>query len=287
MKLLGMDRPPTRDELPKRLIPSIRVPITDKGTEELERLGARPQRLVPLPAKVNPATTKLRCLAQYKGRSPEGNLRSLANLKRTTASPMSNLPVKAPQIPANIPVPNVPTAIPTVPHGDLMKGKSLRAVLSREEFDLYVETWVEWFKCHGQSFDKVEDLLDVEHVCMETVLQYRTRAQMLAFPNRDYSQPYNQSFLRQQKARENLEARRTDRIKSRSPSGNTTVHVHGGGNVAVMAGSVAMADREQRALAEKQATMDFLAGTEATALTIASEEVFDAEVVPQKENGNA
>ena len=252
--------------------------------DEVDRIVAKGQRVVPLPDKeyrLPGLKNKVRYLAQYAGRSEAGHRRALANLQRRTVTPMSNLPAKAPLVPDNIPQPNVPTAIPDIPHADLMKGKALRSVLSKEEFDLYVEEWISWFKDHPE-YDRKEDLVDIDRICMEVVNQYRINMLTMQFQNRDYSLPLNQSVNRQQKARENLEARRVDRMRPKGPK-NMTVNNFGGAPISVMVGQITMQEREQRAIEQQKATFDFLEGPSTASVPAMTEaDVIDVQAVEQE-----
>jgi len=193
-----------------------------------------------------------------------------------------------PLLPAPMPVPAIPIdTAPVVPF-DATKSKYLRVVLSRDEYDLYLLTWKDWFTSHP-DYTIVEDRMDVETICMETVLQFRTNILRQRHPKEDYDVTYNQSAKRLQQARENLAARRDIRIGARDPKNASRAGIQiGNMNVAVMAGSV----DEKRVLAHQQSTkpqltndLDFLDTTVDSATAIAaletpagqSDEVIDVE----------
>jgi hypothetical protein len=249
-------------------------------SEEIARM--KPERLIPVPERefrLPGIKKRFANLAQYAGRSEKGRLRALKNLGRQARKTMSTLPVKAPIVPANIPQPKVPTAIPDIPHAELMRGKAIRSVLSKEEFDLYTEEWVSWFKDHPE-YDRKEDLVDIDRICMEVVVQFRINTMTLNFPSRDYSMPLNQSVHRQQRARENLEARRVDRNRPKGPK-SMTVNNFGGAPISVVVGQITMQERESRAREQQQATLDFLEMPPSLPNAVASghEDIIDVEAV--------
>lgn len=164
-----------------------------------------------------------------------------------------------PEIPKDIPQPNVPAAVPTVPAHKTLRGRAARLVLSREEWDLYVETWNRYFADHP-DYDQPEDQDDVSTVCMETALQFRLQLAQRNKPDLDISVAYNQAFLRMQKARENLAARRVDRVGTKAKSGTTNNF-----NVAVMAGAVTPEQRQTQIVQRQELDLageaKFLEGT--------------------------
>ncbi|MCL2641599.1 MAG: hypothetical protein FWD53_12185 [Phycisphaerales bacterium] len=232
----------TRDDLPDSILPFKSRPI---GWIELVTLSKQPQRLVKLPRRKSPESLKpLMRLAQYKGRSPEGNLRSLANLRRPM-EPINLIPVT---IPPELPQPKIPISLPP-PDIRSIKKRSLKAVLTKEEYDLYADTWKQWMERHAAEYQQIEDEEDVHTICMETVLQFRINLYRLAKPTADCGTEYNQSFRRMQQARENLAARRVDREglgglggkgKGKNITNNTL-------NIAVMAGQA-----DEKAIMELQ-----------------------------------
>lgn len=256
---------PTRDELPRSLFKYRFVPLRDSNPTELKILANQPQRLVPLPDGVSDAKRRqLSGLAQYRGRSPEGNAKSLGNLPRVTKMDTNLGGANPPQIPEGMPKPNVPTAFPQVPGLKTLTGKWARRVLSKEEHDLFVETWVKWFSAHPE-WDKPEDEDDVQTICMETVIMFRLQAAQANQPSLNISDPYNQSFKRKQRARENLTARRVDRVGTKANGGNTTM------NIAVLAGQITpeqQAERQRRLKQDERDQLDFLEGTIVQARTV-------------------
>ena len=181
-------------------------------------------------------------LAQYRGRTVEGQKRALANLTSREKSHVSET-ATPPELSPQLPVPVIPTDRPPVAPIDAMRVKYLRVCLTKEEYDLYLLNWKDWFEGHP-DYVMIEDRLDVETICMETVNQFRINMMRQRYPNRDYDNSYNQSYRRMQQARDNLAARRDIRTgvsKSKDgshlPAGAGTVNI-GNMNVAVMSGSV-------------------------------------------------
>ena len=265
----------TRDDLPDSLLYAKRRQI---GWIELVTLSKQQQRLIPLPRRRSPERLEqLSRLAQYKGRSPEGNLRSLANLRRCMENPLALVPVT---IPPELPQPKIPVEL-LPPQISPMKKRYLKAVLTKEEYDLYAETWKQWMECHVTEYQHIEDEEDVHTICMETVLQFRINLLRVSKPTADYSVEYNQSFRRMQQARENLAARRVDREGISKGKGSKTV-TNNTLNIAVMAGQAdERAILELQRAARKQLDADTLAlnGMKDTAGLI---EELDAEVIEAK-----
>jgi len=179
-----------------------------------------------------------------------------------------------PLLPAPMPVPLIAIDAAPVVSIDAIKAKYLRVVLSKDEYNLYVLTWKDWFDSHP-DYTIVEDRLDVETICMETVLQFRTNILRQRHPKADFDIAYNQSSRRLQQARENLAARRDIRIGARDPKNvgrGGSIQI-GNMNVAMMAGTV----DEKKVLAHQQGTkpqltndMDFLDTTVDSATAIAA-----------------
>ena len=72
-----------REQLPTTLFPVLTVRIDEHDPAELDLLCAQQQRLAKLPAGLSlPRRRQLCGLAQYRGRSAEGNRKSLLNLRR-------------------------------------------------------------------------------------------------------------------------------------------------------------------------------------------------------------
>jgi hypothetical protein len=243
------------DQLPASLFTRANTePLRTYNPHELEALASRPQRILPLPTDIPESKRrKLAGLAQYRGRSPEGTKKSLGNLPRL---------VKMEQVPAPEPLegvepPAIPCAIAKVPPHKTIRGRFLRRIISREERDLYVETWNDWMTAYPE-FDNVQDRDDVEQICMETVNMFRLKLLQMNKPTVDVDEPYNQAYRRKQEARSNLMARRKDREAAKRSNSNTTF------NVAVIAGSITpemMAERQKRLLKDEEKELSFLTKT--------------------------
>lgn len=287
-------RPAGRDDLPDCVVSAKTVPLGSYNLVELDDLAARPQRTLDVPQGVHPpgVARRMQNLAQYGGRSLEGQRRSLANLRRRISEPVAN---DAPQLPVHVPQPTVPTAV--VRQISAKKAGFLRSVLSKEEYDLYVLTWAEWFEANP-DYDQPSDVHDVETICMEAVIQYRVNLFRQRYPSRDYSNEYNQSYLRQQRAKENLAARRVDRVGvagGKGGGGRGQIINNGNLVISVAAGSVdekRMMELQQQARSQAAGDLAFLGGTKDNAVQIArlggedDDEVIDAEFTEPAAGGN-
>jgi hypothetical protein len=259
-----------REELPRTLFPGSPVPLRRYNEHELAALASRPQTIVPLPDNVTGTMrTRMANLAQYRGRSAEGNKASLGNLprKRSTMSETNDQP---PQMPPGVTAPVVPTAFPRVPVQKTLQGKMARRALSREEYDLFLETYANWMTAHPE-YDNIEDKDDVSTIAMETVLMLRMQMLQMQKPTTDITEPYNQSFRRKQQARENLQASREARLskKKGGGGGNTII------NVAVASGNITpqmVEERRNRIKLDEDREMRFLQGTIVSAETLAVSE---------------
>lgn len=215
------DPPVGREDLPVSLWPH-RVSVGAANPVELDLLAKRTPKTVPFPEDKHPnegVAKGYRNLAQYRGRSEEGNRKSMANLRRKVKLAHN----KPPEIPESMPRPNVPAKKPPKPPGmATLKGRNLRAVMSQEEWDLFLETWIELYEGHAEDWDKPEDKIDVERICMETVVQFRMQSYERSRDKRFDPNAYHQSTIRQQQARQNLEARRADRNRQKGTKSTTT-----------------------------------------------------------------
>ena len=228
---LNPEQPQHPEDLPWSLFPGKRQPLKDASPQELDRLAGSPQKIVPLPEGLTPKqAAQLRNLAQYKGRSPEGQRRALGNLPRETKS-MNKTEHQI--VPADK---NSPARVPMVfiqpPGLTTIRGRSTAAVMSQEEYNLYCETWKRYMEVHSEDYSAPEDEDDLHRICMETVIQWRIEMQKLHAPRTAIGSEYHQSVKRMQTARENLAARRADRIATKGGGRGTNI------NIAVVAGNV-------------------------------------------------
>lgn len=262
-----------RAALPDHLFPMKLVPVDQYCPRELEAMLSRPEKIVPAPPN---ATRLTKLLALHRGRTPQGRKNSLANLRR----PMPNdpVPATAPQLPAGMPQPTVPVAEMPVRPINALKARFIKSVLTKQEFDLYLLTWETWMRQHD-DYNEAEDMKDLETVCKEEVIQYRIDCLKMRHPNRDFDEPYNQSHLRQQRARDNLAARRDMRLginKGSTGKGNTTNHF----NVAIVAGQVderKLMEMQREALGQQDHDIKYLEGTSDSANQL--HDIIDVEVV--------
>lgn len=94
-----------------------------------------------------------------------------------------------------------------------------KAVLKKEEYKIFITEVTEWFISHPDWRFK-EDVDDIYGIAMEKVIQYRLLLKKKQHPRSDIEKDYNSSVYRMQAFRQNLAARRSDRI-SKKGSGIT------------------------------------------------------------------
>jgi len=261
-----------REDLPESLEFRKSKALSDHNPVELATLASKPDKTVPLP-KDKP---RLRGLAQYTGRRPEGKKKSLANLRRPVTQ--SIIAITPPAIPPGTPVPTIATA--PVPRRllDTLKEKYWRAVLTKEEWDLFLRTWVKYLEAHP-DYNEAEDEMDLETICYEEVQKWRINLLRMKRPEKrgEFDISYNQAHLRQQKARENLAARRSDRLginaKGAKTINNSKI------NIAVLAGNIdeqTLMELQQKAQRQLAGDMEFLKNTKDITSNL---DVIDAEIV--------
>lgn len=263
IRLEGADRPFEPDELPKTLFPTKRVSITQYNPVEADILASNGQKLVKFPEGKKPHIAHL---AQYAGRSPAGNARSIANLVRPVAQTkettrIATMPAAAKKL--------VEVVVPKMPALKTVTGRSLRSVMSSDEWNLYVETWQKWMGAHATDYTEPEDEQDVHTICMETIKQFRLNLVSFNNPKSDYSVQYQASFNRMDIARKNLTARRVDRVGTKAGQQKTII------NVAVVAGQVSQEQielRRQQTIQNDAEMMQFLEGTVVESTTVDPEE---------------
>jgi len=226
-------QPQGPEDLPPTLFPRRHRPLREVDAEELERLAGRPQNIRPVPDAWKNATSKARGwanLAQFKGRTPEGRKRSLGNLPRRIRNVTTNANV--PAVPG-APEPEIPMAFIEPPGLDTLRGRSIRATLSQEEFNLYRETWMRYMQAHKDDYSQPEDEDDLHRLCMETVIQWRLEMEQMHNGRLNIGTEYNQTIRRMQQARKNLAASRAARTAAKHGGGSRTIV-----NIAVAAGTV-------------------------------------------------
>lgn len=108
---------------------------------------------------------------------------------------------------------------------------TVAAVLNATELKLYVKEVSEWAMSHP-DWDKKEDIEDINSIAMEKVIQYRLLTNKKKKPNLDIEKDYNSSVYRAQAFRQNLAARRADRINKNKGGGS------GQTNIAIIAGTL-------------------------------------------------
>ena len=123
--------------------------------------------------------------------------------------------------------PGVPPVKPkmvkvNVPDVSRVQSKYLRAILTQDEYALFIEKWNSLWKAHGAEWDAQYDFDDVytmvfEHVQMQQMLLIRAKN-----PKLYSASEYQKSYDRLQKARENLDARKSSRSGGSGAKGNSS-----------------------------------------------------------------
>ena len=104
---------------------------------------------------------------------------------------------------------------------------TIKAVLDGDELKIYSAEVQSWIISHPDWTMK-EDLDDVHSIAIEKVIQFRLLLKKRRQPRADIEKDYNSSIYRQQAFRQNLAARRADRISGKGTVVNQT-------NIAVIA----------------------------------------------------
>jgi len=178
-----------------------------------------------------------------------------------------------------MPVPSIVTELPPPPERivDILKEKYWRSITSKEEWDLFLLTWRKYLEAHP-DYNQAEDEMDLETICYEEVIKYRTNVTRRKRPEKDVDQAYNQSCLRQQKARENLAARRSDRIGLTGSKVTNNNRI----NIAVLAAGIdetKLLELQKKAQLQMRGDLDFLDGTTDLGSNL---DVIDAEIVGEE-----
>jgi hypothetical protein len=115
---------------------------------------------------------------------------------------------------------------------------TVKAVLGPEELKVYVNEVEAWF-CSHPDWDHKEDLDDIHGIAMEKVLQFRLLLKKKNHPRSNIEKDYNSSVYRMQGFRQNLAARRADRIS------NKGAKVMNQTNIAIIASKIDDAKMEE------------------------------------------
>ncbi len=233
-------------ELPKTLFPTGVSALLNHNPAELDMLAARPQKLKEMPAHWSESKKRqMSGMAQYGGRSPDGQRRALGNLPRRfkmeNLQPIDTGTPIAPTVPEGTIIPVPPTMMPKVPSNMTITGKYQRRVVAQDEAKLFEETYKQWISDHPE-WTSAEDLDDLQTICMETVLMFRLLC------------------VEKQTPSENLMARRRDKMDAKRSDPNSKNI-----NVAVLAGEMSperLAAKKLKSQETEQAEeLDFLNGT--------------------------
>jgi hypothetical protein len=270
----------TREDLPDSLVSAKTMALGQYNPIELRVLAARPQNLTEFPkGKYSPSTEKrLRNLAQYRGRSPEGQRNALANLRRRMKIESDSQP---PALPPGTPTPEISLQIPPENYLSAIKKRYAKSVLSKEEYDLFMAEWVEWMTGHPELRESKADRDDVQKICMEKALQWRYQLLMASKPKEDFSGHYDESCKREADAKKSLAVRRLDREGTARTKTPKKVVNNNNFNVAVMAGEV---DARQLDELKAGSAKEIVADYDAIECSIGKNnalEVIDAEIIQE------
>lgn len=250
--------PLSRDQLPDDVFAKKNNYIREDPEEALRR-ALKPSKVIPIRDDL-PASRRRSAMwtVPFRGLSFDHRLKRMQTSENTFQSLNSLVPIPAaaPEVPEGMSKPPIPIAIPPVQRINALTEKNLRLVMSKREYDMFVNTWVEWLTAHPE-WDQPEDIDDITQICMETVIMFRLQNAQSFKPNLDISEPFNQSFKRKQTARQNLTARRVDRVGTKANGGSTT-------NIAVIAGNITPEMEAERRRARKKDETDqieFINGT--------------------------
>jgi hypothetical protein len=108
-------------------------------------------------------------------------------------------------------LPTIPTMLPDAPPERTTAGRYARRVLTRDEYDLYQDTWVQW-SFGRPELTRGDKRIDLATICMETVLQFRLELTRPRLPIKRWSRRYHASYRRLQAARRRLGATRSQRL---------------------------------------------------------------------------
>jgi hypothetical protein len=270
----------TREDLPDSLVSAKTMALGQYNPIELRVLAARPQNLKEFPeGKYSPSTEKrLRNLAQYRGRSPEGQRNALANLRRRMKIETDP---QLPALPPGTPEPEISLQIPPENYLSAIKKRYAKSVLSKEEYDLFMAEWIEWMTGHPELRENKADRDDVQKICMEKALQWRYQLLMASKPKEDFSGHYDESCKREADAKKALAIRRLDREGTARTKTPKKVVNNNNFNVAVMAGEVDSHQLDElKAGSVKEIVADYDAIESSTGKNNALE-VLDAEIIQE------
>ena len=222
------------------------------------------KEIPPIPANLPESVRKrMGNLLQYKGktRGPSKDKES----QILTVTPMPLDVVKAEILAGReIEIPIITSenqkAIATIPI-------TTEAILKKDELKVYVTEVMAWLESHPDWTLK-EDLDDVYGLAMEKVIQYRLLLEKKIHPRADIERDFHSSSIRVQVYRQNLAARRVDRI---SGKGTKVINQT---NIAIIASQM---DAEK--LDEMKRKIDRLNAEE--------DEAFQIKPIKENENGSS
>jgi hypothetical protein len=165
---------------------------------------------------------------------PDGVKKRMANLKQykepEKQEPMPDEPIPVQQAVAEL-VPDtevVDAQLVLAPEGPVHSIPiTMKSVLAPEEYKVFVTEVKGWAESHPDWTLK-EDMDDIHGIAMEKVLQYRLLLKRKRHPRADIEKDFNSSVYRMQAFRNNLAARRTDRLSGKGKIQNQT-------NIAIIA----------------------------------------------------
>lgn len=107
--------------------------------------------------------------------------------------------------------PVVPTALPTVPPQRTLTGRHAQKVLSREEYNLYVQTWREWLTAHPE-YNTAEGRHMLAELCITEVRMHRLMLHQRHQQTSQVGRMYHATFLHMNRIRQRLGATRRQRL---------------------------------------------------------------------------
>jgi hypothetical protein len=165
---------------------------------------------LPIPQDISEGVRKrMKNLIQYSGKK-----------KRTSENAdefLSEQPIPISVVKAEI-MPDRMVDVPVVRtqgiEGTIMVPITMQAILRKDEFKVFVGEITEWMQSHPDWTLK-EDVDDIHGIAMEKVIQYRLLLDKRLHPRTDIDKDFHASHLRMQSFRQNLAARRADRISGK------------------------------------------------------------------------
>lgn len=207
--------------LPKSIFPRM-MHIETIGSDIVDRTCGKPTKTKDVPKNVSIGMQKrMSNLAQHKGRTVEGNRKSISNFRVRRKNLTKDIEKVEPT--DKVPAPKIPTGLPTVSPDQLLRSSYTKMVMSQEEYNIYMDEWNNWFNgVGGDRFTHHEDRRDIEKLCMLSVQQHRLYRRSNQNQDVDYTEQELKYHRMEQECRKNLAARRVDREGTANRNNNVT-----------------------------------------------------------------